>query len=69
MKVPKEHQNSCTVCWQMFDMRNLSQVFAHEDCDGTHKNYDSVEQIPHTSAQKIGKPTLHTKKCGDIGLN
>lgn len=35
MKAPKEHQLECPVCGQIIDMRDLSQVLAHEPCDGT----------------------------------
>lgn len=69
MQVPKEHQNFCTVCGQMFDMRDLSQVFAHEYCDGTYKDYDSVEQIQQGGAQKIGSHEVYYKGKGIVNLN
>ena len=69
MEVPKEHQNNCTLCGQMFDMRDLSQVFAHENCDGTHKDYTKVHQIKQGGDQKIGSPEVCYKVNGNINLN
>ncbi len=67
-KTPKEHSMNCQVCGQEMDLRDLSQVFAHEPCEG-FVNYETMEKIPHTGAQKRGKPVLYTKECGDINLN
>jgi len=50
-------------------MRDLSQVFAHEPCDGTPKDYDKVEQIPHSGSQKVGEPIFWTKDKKAIHLN
>jgi hypothetical protein len=67
--VPKEHQLICSDCGQIIDMRDLSQVFAHEPCDGIQKNYNDVEQIPYSSSQKIGEPIIWTKDKRAIHLN
>ena len=64
-----KHEMRCNTCGQIMDLRDLSQVFAHEECNGMHINYETMEQIPHTGAQKIGESILYTKKCGDISLN
>ena len=69
MKIPKEHQLECSVCGQIIDMRDLSQVFAHEPCDGTHKDYDNIEQIPYSGSMKIGEPIYWTKDKQPIGLS
>ena len=50
--VPNEHQMKCDICGQIMDRRDLSQVFAHEDCNGIPKDYGIIEQIPHTGGQK-----------------
>ena len=68
-QVPKEHQLICSECGQIIDMRDLSQVLAHEPCDGMQKDYDNIEQIPHSGAQRIGSPEVHTKNNGIINLN
>ena len=65
----KEHQDTCPECGQSIDMRDLSQVFAHEPCDGTPKDYDKVEQIPHSGSQKVGEPIFWTKDKKAIHLN
>lgn len=59
----------CNNCGQIMDLRDLSQVFAHEDCNGIPIDYKTMKQIPHSGAQKIGEPKIHTKKCGEINLN
>ena len=64
-----EHEMTCNGCGQIIDMRDLSQVFAHEPCDGIQKNYDNIEQISHSGALRIGSPELHTKNNGIISLN
>lgn len=53
--IEKKHKNNCPVCGQEFDMRDLSQVFAHEPCDGTIKDYDNIEEIPHSGSKRIGE--------------
>ena len=67
--VPKEHQMNCNTCGQIMDLRDLSQVFAHEECNGIPIDYEAMEQIPNSGAQKIGSPELHTKDNGIINLN
>lgn len=52
--IDKKHKNNCPSCGQEFDMRDLSQVFAHEPCKGI-VDYETMEQIPHSSSQKIGE--------------
>ena len=64
-----EHEMRCNSCGQIMDLRDISQVFAHEDCGGSPVDYAAIEQIQYSWSQKIGEPTLHTKKRGDIGLN
>lgn len=53
MSVPKEHQMKCNTCGQIMDLRDLSQVFAHEECNGIPINYDKMEQIEHDQGVKI----------------
>jgi hypothetical protein len=53
MKVPKKHQLICSQCKQIIDMRDLSQVFAHEPCDGVQKDYAKIQKIKHTKGIKI----------------
>lgn len=65
----KEHTNNCSVCGQEFDMRDLSQVFAHEPCDGKHKDYNNIEQIQFVSSKKMGSPEIFYKKLGNVNLN
>ena len=69
MKVPKEHQLECPVCGQIIDMRDLSQVLAHEPCDGTPKDYNNIEKIPYSGSAKIGEPIYWTKDKRAIGLS
>lgn len=69
MEVPKEHQLICPDCKQIIDMRDLSQVFAHEPCDGNQKDYEKIEQIPYSGSQKIGEPIFWTKDKKAINLN
>ena len=64
----KPHKMNCNKCGQEFDMRDLSQVFAHEPCDGKWVDYSQLEKI-NSSAQKIGEPILHIIGHGDMGLN
>ena len=67
--IPNEHQMRCNSCGQIMDLRDLSQVFAHEECNGNPINYDTMKQIPYSGAQKIGSSELHTKNNGVINLN
>ena len=67
--IPKEHQLKCTNCGQMLDMRDLSQVFAHENCNGIPVNNDEIKQIPYKGSRKIGSSTLWTKDKKRIELN
>jgi len=69
MGVPKGHQLICSDCGQIIDMRDLSQVFAHEPCDGIQKNYDEIEQIPYSGSHKIGEPIFWTKDKRPIHLS
>ena len=69
MEIPKEHQLICSECKQIIDMRDLSQVFAHEPCDGTQKDYDETEKIPHSGSQKIGDSVFWTVDKKAIHLN
>ena len=64
----KDHVMNCNVCGQEMDLRDLSQVFAHEPCNG-FVDYDKVEKIQHSGAIKIGEPILYTKNNGEINLN
>ncbi len=41
----KEHKMNCNKCGQEFDMRDLSQVFAHEPCDEEWVDYAKLEKI------------------------
>ena len=59
----KEHKMNCNKCGQEFDMRDLSQVFAHEWVD-----YSKLEKINKT-AQEIGSPILHVIGKGEVYLN
>ncbi len=65
--IPPEHEMKCNTCGQSMDLRDLSQVFAHEDCGGIHIDYDSLKQI-NSSSIKIGTPEQYTKK-GTLNLN
>jgi hypothetical protein len=51
--IDKKHKNNCGNCGQEFDMRDLSQVFAHEDCNGIPVDYETTEQIPHSGSKRI----------------
>lgn len=63
-----KHKMDCCQCGQPFDMRDLSQVFAHEPCNGW-VDYKTMEKIPHSGSIRIGEPILHTKNNGKINLN
>lgn len=67
--IPEEHKMNCGTCGQEIDMRDLSQVFAHEDCEGEHIDYSKTIKITHSGARRIGSPELHTKNNGVINLN
>lgn len=69
MDIPKKHQLICPDCGQIIDMRDLSQVFAHEPCDGIPKDYDKIEQITYSGSQRIGEPIVWTKDKQSITLN
>ena len=69
MKIPKEHQLICSDCNQIIDMRDLSQVFAHETCDGTQKDYNEIKKISHSGGQKIGDSIFWTTDKKPIHLN
>ena len=69
MEVPKEHQLICSRCKQIIDMRDLSQVFAHEPCDGNQKDYSLIEQISNGGSQKIGDSIFWDKDKNPIHLN
>lgn len=57
--VPKEHQIICSDCGQIIDRRDLSQVFAHKPCDSMQKDYEHIEQIPHSGSQRSGSPIIN----------
>jgi len=67
--VPKEHQMKCSNCGQIMDLRDLSQVFAHEDCNDIPIDYKTMKQIPYSGSQKIGDPVFWTKDKKPINLN
>jgi len=69
MKIPKEHQLICSECSQVMDMRDLSQVFAHEPCDGNQKDYSKIEQLSSGGSQKIGDSFYWDKDKNPIHLN
>lgn len=69
MEVPQEHKLICPKCKQVIDMRDLSQVFAHEPCDGTKKDYRNIGQITHSGSQKKGDSIFWTKGKKAINLN
>lgn len=48
-----EHIMNCNTCDQEIDLRDLSQVFAHEECGGEHINYNKTEQIPHVKVHSV----------------
>ena len=53
-----KHKINCNSCGQEFDMRDLSQVFAHEECNGMPINYETIEKIPHDKGVEIQKREL-----------
>jgi hypothetical protein len=64
----KHHKMNCNKCGQEFDMRDLSQVFAHEPCDGNWVDYSKLEKINKT-AQEIGSTILYVIGKGEVSLN
>ena len=51
-------------------MRDLSQVFAHESCDGNQKDYDKIEKIPSGKGVRIEKHiTWSTSNWWNLPLN
>lgn len=58
----------CNNCGQEMDLRDLSQVFAHEGCNGIPIDYSTLEKI-NSSAKKGGEPILHIINHGDVSLN
>ena len=68
MNDDKKHKMKCNSCGQEFDMRDLSQVFAHEECNGMPVNYSNIEKI-NTTAVRIGEPILHIVDGGSVNLN
>lgn len=69
MEVPKEHKLICPKCKQVIDMRDLSQVFSHEPCDGTQKQYNNIEQMAYSGSKKVGSSIVWTKNKKAIHLN
>ena len=66
--IDAKHKMDCNVCGQEIDMRDLSQVFAHEPCEGV-VNYETMEKIPNSGATRIGEPIIYTKTNRKINLN
>jgi len=67
--IPIKHQMKCNSCGQVMDLRDLSQVFAHEDCNGIPIDYEKIKEIPYTSSIKIGDNTQWPKSKKPINLN
>jgi len=65
----KEHKMNCNTCGQEIDMRDLSQVFAHEPCDGQYKDYNNIEKIEFVSSKKMDSPEIFYNKVGKVNLN
>jgi len=55
MENTTEHEMKCNNCGQIMDLRDLSQVFAHEKCNGMPIYYEILGQIEHTKGVKIPK--------------
>ena len=51
-----KHKMKCNSCGQVFDMRDLSQVLAHEECNGAPITYATIKQIPHDKGTSIQNP-------------
>ena len=60
-----KHIMNCNACGQEIDMRNLSQVFAHEPCEGI-VDYETMEKITQSGSIKIGEPIYYTNDIGNI---
>ena len=69
MNIPKIHQLKCQNCGQIIDMRDLSQVFAHEECNSIPVDYGKIEQIEYGGSQQIGDPIFWTRDKRAINLN
>lgn len=65
--IPKEHQLKCVNCGQIIDMRDLSQVFAHENCNGIP--IKNVKQVSYSGSRKVGDSTFWNKDKKPIELN
>lgn len=68
MENDKEYKMKCNSCGQEFDVRDLSQVFVHEECGGMPVDYSNLKKL-NSSAQKIGVPILHVLDHGEVSLN
>ena len=68
-EIPKEHRMNCNSCGQAMDLRDLSQVFAHEECGGIPIDYDKIRQAAYSGSQKIGSSEVDLKNKGKINLN
>jgi len=67
--IPKEHQLKCCNCAQIIDKRDLSQVFAHEVCNGPIYDEDEIKKISYSSSKKVGDSILWIKDKKPIVLN
>jgi hypothetical protein len=67
--ISNEHQMKCNNCGQMIDLRDLSQVFAHEDCMVVPVDYGNIKDIPYSGSVKIGTPDFNIKNKNTINLN
>ena len=38
----ENHKMNCNTCGQVMALRDLSQVFAHEDCNGVPIDYETM---------------------------
>jgi len=41
----KRHKMNCNNCGQEFDMRDLSQVVAHEECEGVQLDHSKLVKL------------------------
>lgn len=69
MRKLKEHEMICRECGQVMDLRDLSQVLAHENCNGIPVNYLKVNKVECSGSMKLGDPVLNTNGNGIIILN
>ena len=67
--IPKKHQLKCSNCGQIIDMRDLSQVFAHEDCGGVPVDDNRIKQVLYSGSREIEEPVFWTKDKKKIDLN